>query len=247
MFAIGILFALPVMASTTASFTPSNINVTSGKVFTVSVSVNPQGTNNYAEKLEVNFPSSNLEVISFSLNSNWTALSQSGYDLTDNTNGVLVKTGGYSGGFSEVTTFGTITFRAKNSGSGIIKIGSNSLAFDAYSQTAIAENTATFVVSGSEVVPVKEVPVVSTKIVVKQTPSVPIVETAAVTETKPLVQVVETSEPTSNSLTATAIQASSGNYLLPWALFIILVIIIITTLIYRNKKNKIVDNKKLPY
>lgn len=139
-----IVFALPVIAATTASLSPSSINVVAGKSFNVTIGVNPQGVSNYVEKLEINFPSNILEVISFSLGSNWMSLTQSGYDSIDNTNGVFIKTAGYPGGFSGATTFGTITFHVKKSGSGTIKIGNNSLAFEANNQNVITGNETVF-------------------------------------------------------------------------------------------------------
>ena len=55
--AVATLFA-PVLAlaATTASLSPANVNVTTGQKFDVAISVNPQGTTDYAEKLEVDYP-----------------------------------------------------------------------------------------------------------------------------------------------------------------------------------------------
>src|SRR3989344_7692792 len=103
---LGILFfASPVVAATTASISPNDINVTLGQKFSITISVNPQGTANYAEKLEINYPADILEVKSFTLGSNWIAMAQSGYDSIDNTNGVLIKTAGYPGGLTSLTHF----------------------------------------------------------------------------------------------------------------------------------------------
>ena len=66
-------------------------------------------------------------------------LAQTGYDLTDNANGVLIKTAGYQGGVSSAITFGTVSFLAKKSGNGTITLNSgNSLALDANNQNVIA-------------------------------------------------------------------------------------------------------------
>ena len=131
------VFAVSALAATTVSFSPSSVHVASDERFDVVVSVNSQGMNNYAEKVELRFPADVLEVTSFTLANSWMALTQSGYDLTDNTKGILIKSAGYPGGFSGSMTFGTISFRALRAGSGTITIGDSSLAFDASGQSVI--------------------------------------------------------------------------------------------------------------
>jgi hypothetical protein len=136
-------FAAQALASTVTTLSPSTIEVKAGQTFTVNVSVNPQGTPNMVEKIELLFPSNLLSVTSFSQGANWMSLTQPGYDSTDNTGGTLVKTAGYPSGFSTSLTFGTVTFYAKNPGIGTIRLGSNSQAFDANGQTAMSGNTVT--------------------------------------------------------------------------------------------------------
>jgi len=137
--------ALPALAATTASFSPATIKVTAGQQFNVTVTVDPQSSKNYAEKLEVDYPSDVFEASTFTLANGWTALSQPGYD--SNTAGALVKTAGYAGGISSPTLFGTILFTAKKSGTGTISVGAQSSAFQTSSQTAISGVGATFTVS----------------------------------------------------------------------------------------------------
>jgi len=133
-----IVLAMPALAATTVSLSPASVNVVSGKSFNVVVAVNPQGASNYTEKIELDYPADLLQVKSFSLGSNWMALSQTGYDLIDNTNGKLIKTAGYPGGISSSATFGTVSFYAKKAGSGVIKLGSGSLALDANNQNVLS-------------------------------------------------------------------------------------------------------------
>ena len=133
-----IVLAMPALAATTVSLSPVNISVTSGKNFNVVIAVNPQGASNYTEKIELDYPADLLQVKSFSLGSNWMALSQTGYDLIDNTNGKLIKTAGYPGGISSSATFGTVSFYAKKAGSGTIKLGNGSLALDANNQNVLS-------------------------------------------------------------------------------------------------------------
>ena len=146
-------FSVPAFAATTASLTPVQVKVTTGQQFNIVVMVSPQGTKDYAEKIEIDYPADTLQVTSFTLGNGAMALSQSGYDSTDNVNGVLVKTAGYSGGISSPTMFGTILFTAKKSGSGTIAIGSQSSSFQSSGQTAITGTGASFAVSAVTVAP----------------------------------------------------------------------------------------------
>lgn len=164
---ITMTFFAPVLAlaATTASFSPASANVTVGQKFNIAISVNPQGTNDYAEKLEVNYPADILEATSFTFGANWMAMSQAGYDSIDNTNGILIKTAGYPGGFSSTTILGTISFSAKVAGSGTIKIGNSSLAFQASGQSALFGNGASFVVTSPVIVPPAPVAPVAPQVV----------------------------------------------------------------------------------
>ena len=145
--AIGtMLFAFTALAATTASITPTSVKVVAGQQFNVVVAVNPNGTSDYAEQLQINYPASLLQVTAFNIGSSWMSLAQPGYDSIDNTNGVLIKTAGYTGGITSLTPFGTITFTAEKSGSGTITIGSGSQAFEKSGQTAITGTGAGFVV-----------------------------------------------------------------------------------------------------
>jgi len=133
-----IVLAMPALAATTVSLSPVSVKAVSGKSFNVVIAVNPQGVSNYTEKIELDYPADLLQVKSFSLGSNWMALSQTGYDLVDNANGTLIKTAGYPGGLSSSATFGTISFYAKKAGSGVIKLGTGSLALDANNQNVLS-------------------------------------------------------------------------------------------------------------
>ena len=132
------VLAAPALAVTTVSLSPVSVNAVSGRSFNVVIAVNPQGVANYTEKIELTFPADILEIRAFNFGGSWMALSQTGYDLIDNTNGVLVKTAGYPGGLSSTATFGTISFYAKKAGSGTIKLGNGSLALDANNQNVLS-------------------------------------------------------------------------------------------------------------
>ena len=133
-----IVLVTPVLAATTLLFAPANIDVAEGEDFTMRVVANPErGIKSYTIKLELEYPADLLEVKSFTIADNWMQLNQSGYDLIDNTNGLLIKTAGFPGGFSGPITFGTASFLAKKEGEGIIKVGEDSFVLDSASQDVL--------------------------------------------------------------------------------------------------------------
>lgn len=134
-----LLVGTSVLAAT-VSFSPTNINTVKGRDFTVTVTINPQGAKIYTAKTVINFPQNLVSVKSFSYAGNWMALTQSGYDLTDNTNGILIKSAGYPGGIATPIVLGTITFSSKASGNGTISVGNGSIVYDANSQNVLSGN-----------------------------------------------------------------------------------------------------------
>ena len=226
-----IVLAMPALAATTVSLSPVNISVTSGKNFNVVIAVNPQGASNYTEKIELDYPADLLQVKSFSLGSNWMALSQTGYDLVDNANGTLIKTAGYPGGLSSSATFGTISFYAKKAGSGVIKLGTGSLALDANNQN---------VLSGAPSVSVA----IAAPASVPAAPSAPAAETPAETE-QPAEQPVEqpiaqTPQPTLLAAIGGVLTLGTGSILLGILVGLIILaalIYAIYALIQRKRKN----------
>jgi hypothetical protein len=125
-----LMFALPFVANA-ASFviSPSSGSYTVGDNVTLHISVDPAGSNIYAAMLDAKFSSATFEVMSFTLNDSMLAMKQAG-DSIDNTNGVLVKTGGYTGGIISVTPFGTVVLKAKASGTGTFTANSTSKLLD---------------------------------------------------------------------------------------------------------------------
>jgi len=192
-FAIGILFsAMPAMAATSFSFSPATVNVTEGKVFTVSVASNPNGVANYTTKMVVSFPADLLEVRAFTMGDNWMPLVQPGYNLIDNVNGSLIKTGGYPNpGYSSIVNFGTITFYAKKAGTGTVRVGTGSVSYDATNKNVIG--TSPSIVS----LVISTVPAVKTPVVT--TPTKPVVTTptkpVVTTPTEPVVEEPVVTEP----------------------------------------------------
>lgn len=124
------ILASTASASTGLFISPSSINVKEDQNFDVSITVNPQSVNNYTAKIQLQYPADILELKSFTFDDGWMVFSHAEYDLIDNTNGILIKTAGFPGGFSTLVPFGTALFSVKKDGEGIIKIGEDSFVFD---------------------------------------------------------------------------------------------------------------------
>jgi len=109
---------------------PLSGEYTKGETFIVALSVNPDSSTVYTAKSELKYPANLLELKSFTFNNSWLALNQPGYDLIDNNSGILIKTGGYSGGVSDPVLFGTASFYVKETGSATIELSEGSLVLD---------------------------------------------------------------------------------------------------------------------
>jgi hypothetical protein len=168
---------------------------------------------NYTAKIELHYPADLLEVKSFTFAPSWMPLAQSGYDRLDNLNGVLIKTAGYPAGISAPTTFGTVSFRAKKNGTGLITLNRNSFAWDANSQNVLANVAVQTVVAvATPVTPVA--PRVPIAPITATTPRTPVSTTS---EELPLVPALEQPLVASStplpSTTARSLSASIGNLL----------------------------------
>ena len=125
------LASIAYAASGTISLSPATKNVTPGQLVSVTVTANPGVGSAYTVKAKIAYPANLLEVQSFTFSSGWLPLSQSGYDLIDNANGVLIKTAGYAGGLSAPKSLGTIVFKVKAAGTAAITVSSGSMLLDA--------------------------------------------------------------------------------------------------------------------
>lgn len=126
-----------VSASTDILLSPATVNVAKNHTFNITVNVDPKGNKNGAITMQLKYPANLLEATNFSFDKNyWQEMP--GSNQIDNVNGVLVETLGYKGGVTSNVVFGTVTFKAKNNGSGKISVGSESLAYDANSQNVFS-------------------------------------------------------------------------------------------------------------
>lgn len=108
------------------SFTPMAINVENNKNFIINLNIDSENEKNYTVKIEINFSPEFLELIDFKPANNWIPIKMTGYDATDNQKGIIVKTGGYPGGFKDTVNFGAFTFKPKKDGQTKIEINKNS-------------------------------------------------------------------------------------------------------------------------
>jgi hypothetical protein len=210
---VSLMFVLPFITNASSFvITPSSGSYTNGDVVTLNISVNPAGSTIYTAMIDAKFSPETFEVLSFTLNDSMLAMKQTGYDSVDNGNGVFIKTGGYTGGVSSVTNFGTLILKAKNSGAGTFTINSSSKLLD--SNNANMQNSsqlATFTI-------VNKAPVVEQKAEAKKTQT-------AVSKTsndKP----VATSSTSTLQNVATVFEASDSSEMLVNILIPILTLII---------------------
>lgn len=222
-------FALPAFAATTASFVPANIKVATGQQFSVVVMINPQGVKNYAEKVEVDYPASLLEISSFTPSNNWMSLQQSGYNSINNITGVMIKTAGYPDGFSSKTLFGTILFTAKKAGNGTITIGNQSVAFSSGAQTSSLTGSSAAVTITTAVAPVSKITPAAL------TPVSTVNGQAIATATTPAGLVASAS---TSQLAAAAANAGGVAYWVWILLVIAIILVIVFFILYRNRKGK---------
>lgn len=132
------LVSVAYAASGTISLSPATKNVSPGQTVSVTVTVNPSAGSVYTVKAKIVYPANLLEVQSFTFSDGWLPLSQTGYDLTDNANGILIKTAGYGGGLSAPKVLGNISFKVKAAGTASVTVASDSLLLDASNGNAFS-------------------------------------------------------------------------------------------------------------
>ncbi len=168
-----VILVIPMTASAaTFSFTPNTGAFTPNEVINIAVYINPGvGEEITTAKLSASFPADMLEVTSFSQESGWMALAQPGYDLTDNTAGILVKTGGFPAKITSTKLFGTITFRAKIAGTATITVMEDSLLLDPVNtDKKTSSNAVSFTIATATQTPVVTPETSDTQVVTVDTP-----------------------------------------------------------------------------
>lgn len=160
-----IALALPVAASAaTFSFSPSAGSFAPGDTFSVGIYINPAtGEKITTAKLSASFPANLVEVVSFSQAAGWMPLVAPGFDLIDNTNGKLVKTGGFPARVTALKLFGTIVFKAKKAGTAVIGIEGDSMALDTANANKYTTSTGAAYTIKAAALKVKHTPTVKHK------------------------------------------------------------------------------------
>jgi len=193
----GMGFIVPILAlaDTVVSLTPVSGNYEVGKSYSVNVYINPQGVKVYTAKVEIKYPSTLLEVTNYTPATGLMPLTQSGYDLIDNNTGTLIKTAGITGGTSTNILLGTITVKAKATGSAQMTTTNNSQALDengTNTVNSIAKVVYTITAPAPAPVPVKASPVKTiaptpepVKTQVEETVEVPVSVQTTVTASNP--------------------------------------------------------------
>jgi len=177
---LGMFAGVGIASASTIVLSPSTVSVTKGQTFEVLINVDPAGAKVYTVKGIVTYPADILEATSFAFAAGtpmWIPLSQSGYDSM--TAGNVTKTAGFPGGFTMTKSLGTITFRAKESGTATIAASPQSLAYDAQSKNTISGAQGSSVVTIS--VPVVPAPAPKPKTAAKPAVTSPVVATTAST------------------------------------------------------------------
>jgi|SRR3989338_3343269 len=126
-----VALAPAVAYASSMSLAPASVKTAVGRSFTMTVSVDPAGTPIYTVKSRITFPADLLEVRSFKLGAgSWISITQPGYDVIDNTAGILIKSAGWPKGLSAKATLGTITFKVKKAGTGQVAMTTGSALYD---------------------------------------------------------------------------------------------------------------------
>lgn len=136
---LGLFMALPVLSETDLLFSTLSVTVEKGETFNVVISIDPKEVKNYTAKLELDYPADLLEVTFFYSDPAWLVVNQPGYDVIDNAEGLIIKTAGYPGGVLGETIFGTISFLAKKTGSGVITVRDSSFVLEATNQNVLSD------------------------------------------------------------------------------------------------------------
>jgi hypothetical protein len=131
------LYSATLVYAETASLTPGDSSGLPLGDFSVMVAIDTGGVADYAEKVEIDYPSDLVSIKSFSFSPKWVALTASGYEVDDKAQGIFIKTAGYPGGFATSTSWGTIVFHSKREGEGVIRIGTNSRSFEVDKQVSL--------------------------------------------------------------------------------------------------------------
>lgn len=212
-------------SASTITLSPTTLAVEKGQSFNIVLTADAGSLKLYTIKAAVSYPADILEATGFTFGSGWLQLSQSGYD--NMTPGSIIKTAGFTGGFTAQKTFGTIAFRAKESGTATISVVSaSSVAYDAQSKNTLTGSQGSASITVAAPAP-KPAPAAATPSQGTSAPATGSVAGAAATKKtqKPAEEVV-TVVATSVEATSTEGQAAAAGFLAGNWLYAILAIVV---------------------
>lgn len=118
-------------AESNVGFDSSKIESAVGQEVSVNVYIDSLGGDtNYTVKADLSFPKDQLFVKDFNFAGGWISINEPGYDLVDNTNGYIIKTAGFPGGWIGKKLLGVITFVPKTASVGKVAVGSSTFVLN---------------------------------------------------------------------------------------------------------------------
>ncbi len=145
--------AIPASAAT-INLVPESVSVPAGEQFSFAISVDAGSEKAVTVKSALSYPEDLLEPVSFSFATNLIPLSQTGYDQMSG--GMIIKTAGFPGGFTGTRDLGTITFKAKQTGSADVSIAASSLILNTQNVNVLSGVTVS-VITIAEAEPIKAI------------------------------------------------------------------------------------------
>ena len=221
---------------------PLQVAVKTGKTFTVNISANPAGASVYTVRANLSFDPALVEETDFSFASGWIPLSQPAYDVVNNTTGSVIKTAGHPGALTTTVTFGTVTFRAKATGTATIAVTTDTLLLDKTNQNLKSGAQGVTTVSITAPAPVSSVPVNSpaTNAASRNTPTpVVVVTEASSTATSSLSIVVPDNSQVAAVATSPLMNAltfGTGKVVVPVAIVILIIIALVW--FFQSRRNR---------
>ncbi len=143
--------AIPVSAAN-ITLVPASMSVRAGEQFSFVVSVDAGYEKAVTVKAALAYPETLLDPLSFSFAPGLIQLSQAGYDQMSG--GVVIKTAGFPGGFTGTRDLGTITFKAKQTGSADVSVAESSLILNTQNVNVLSGVTAS-VITVAEAEPIE--------------------------------------------------------------------------------------------
>lgn len=124
---------------TILSLYPSRLTIVEGQEVSFIITATPVGgARNYTARVELKYPKDLFEMKSITYWKEWVPVIRPEYDEDSQEDGLLVKTAGFAGGFTDEKVFGVVKFVARKSGSGVVTFSKNSFVLNSINQDILA-------------------------------------------------------------------------------------------------------------